>query len=221
MAWLLSKFLPSHGIIHAQEIEIETHTSLNELVDRLPLARELCLVGNVILSVDSSRSLSPMPTVDSLIFDGWQFDGSEQLLNILPRLRSIRGPLLALFVAIVRHSNIGTLLNGVEKLEIYEKEIDAHSIKQWLVVLSCFPRLRSLFVCMLDSSCPSLELADLLANNVEARYHRLVVFSFYISPVRDQTSITDFVSHLRQRLEKVNPSILVQQEHTTGVETWN
>jgi hypothetical protein len=217
--WYQFVLLPIRRILSARYVHIYGDTSLNEFADRFPQVREVYVSENTVLFIDASRSLPLMPTVDTVILGQHQIQGSEHLLSMLPNLRVVQGSLIELFVAVTRHPNIGIMFNGVERLEISVLHKKAHSIKQWRLVPSAFSQLRSLCICIADSVCPSFEVADFLVEYVERSLH-LISFSFYIDTEPDNKDKVEFVSRLRQGLERLDPPIHICRPSNTTLETW-
>jgi len=190
-------------------------------------ANELTCLHNASLSIVDSSLIAPAPLINlrHLIMHH-AAPGLELLLdgNMLPRLHSLRGFTVPLFIAFVRRANQMKTLDTVDHLVIIDQPINEErcfSFKQWHIVLDALPRLRTLLVQLHNSKCPPMAMADLFADYIRRTTRApLTLFSCCIDHSSDADNKEDFINYLEERIEMVCPSVQFAFINPTRLDAW-
>ncbi|CAF3913950.1 unnamed protein product [Rotaria sordida] len=173
----------------------------NELVCQHPasfsMVDSLIMTPTALINLRCLEIHNVVPGLE-LLFDG----------NMLPRLHSLRGLIIPLFVAFASRANQMKTLDTVDHLAITDQgsnEERCFSFKQWHIVLDALPRLRTLLVQLHNGKCPPMVMADLFVNYIKRTTRApLNLFSCCIDHNSDGNNKEDFIIYLEERIE-MNP----------------
>ncbi|CAF4634355.1 unnamed protein product, partial [Rotaria socialis] len=203
-----------------------SNTSLHSIGKLFPNVKELMCTYPASLSMADS-SLAPTPLVNVLhltVLD--VVPGLELLLDgiMLPRLRSIRGMIVPLFVTLARRTNQMRTLDTIDHLEITDQnngDERSFSFKQWYMLLDAVPRLRTLLFQFHNAKCPPIALADLFIDYIRRTIRTpLTLFSCCIDDVNDINSKEHFITRLEEGINMVRPSIQFASISSTRLYAW-
>ncbi|CAF2107011.1 unnamed protein product [Rotaria magnacalcarata] len=203
-----------------------SNTSLHSIGKLFPNVKELMCTYPASLSMANS-SLTPTPLVNVLqltVLD--VVSGLELLLDgiMLPRLRSIRGMIVPLFVTLARRTNQMRTLDTIDHLEITDQnngDERSFSFKQWYMLLDAVPRLRTLLFQFHNAKCPPIALADLFIDYIRRTIRTpLTLFSCCIDDVNDINSKEHFITRLEEGINMVRPSIQFASISSTRLYAW-
>jgi hypothetical protein len=159
--------IPRSGIRHpgiiASNILLHSIGKLFSDANELTFQRSASL-----FMVGSSLAPSPLINLRRLIVKA-VVPGLELLLDgvMLPRLHTLSGLIVPLFVAFARRENQMKTLDTIEQLEITDEpnyDERCFSFKQWHIILDAFPRLRTLLIQIYNPKCPPMGLADIFVD---------------------------------------------------------
>lgn len=152
--------------------------------------------------------------------------GLEYLLDgvMLPRLQSLHGTLLSLFVAFASRANPMKTLDTVDHLMVTEPLNDIEgcfSFKQWHIVLDVLPRLRTLLIQIGSPRCPPIGLAELFLSYIRRTIRSpLTLFSCFLVNRADQEKKEKFINHLRETLVNEYSSIMIASHFSRSLDLW-
>ena len=205
----------------------DPNISLNSIGELFSEADELTLWSPGSLSIDNSALMHPMPVINirRLIIHS-VVPGLELLLDgtVLPRLQSIRGVIVPLFIAFACGTNPMKTLDTVDHLTITDQvssEERCFSFKQWHIVLDVLPRLRTLLVQFYDSKCPPMAMADLLVDYMK-RIARspLTLFSCCIDHSSDAENKERFTTYLEEKIVMICSAVQITTIGRTRLDAW-
>lgn len=178
-----------------------------------------------LLMVDSSLMSTPLINIRRLTVCNVVL-GLELLLDgiMLPRLQSLRGFIVTLFIAFARRANQMKTLDTVDHLVITDQpdnEEQCFSLKQWHTVLDVLPRLRTLLIQLENSRCPPMGLSELFIDYIKRTIRSpLILFSCCINHSSDEVNKKDFVNYLEERIEKECSSVQFASTYSTRLDIW-
>ncbi|CAF1446250.1 unnamed protein product [Rotaria sordida] len=189
----------------------------NELVCQHPasfsMVDSLIMTPTALINLRCLEIHNVVPGLE-LLFDG----------NMLPRLHSLRGLIIPLFVAFASRANQMKTLDTVDHLAITDQgsnEERCFSFKQWHIVLDALPRLRTLLVQLHNGKCPPMVMADLFVNYIKRTTRApLNLFSCCIDHNSDGNNKEDFIIYLEERIEMVCSSVQFALISPTRLDAW-
>jgi len=190
-------------------------------------ANELTCLHPASISMVDSSFMAPTPLINLrhlTIHD--VVPGLELLLdgNMLPRLYSLCGLTIALFIAFARRANQMKTIDTVVRLVITDQSDNLErcfSLKQWYIVLHAFPRLRTLLVQLHNSKCPPMAMADLFVDYIRRTIRTpLTLFSCCIDHCSDMDNKEHFITYLEERIGIVCSSVQLASISPTRLDAW-
>jgi hypothetical protein len=216
--------VPRTGV---HKLGIRTPNVLWHSIGKLfPDVNELtCLHPASLSLVDSSLMPTPLINVRHLIVLD-VVPGLELLLDsvMLPRLHSLRGLIVPLFVAFASRANQMRTLDTIDHLMITDQDDDDEnhfSFKQWHIVLDTLPHLRTLLIQIHNAKCPPMGMADLLIDYIRRTKHMpLTLFSCCIDHLNDMDNKEHFTAYLEEGIEKVCDAVQFASLSPTRLDAW-
>jgi hypothetical protein len=200
--------------------------SLHSLGKLFSETSQLIFVHPASLSmVDSLLTPTPLINLRQLTVDD-VVPGLEFLLDgiMLPRLHSLNGLLLALFIGFARRANQMKTLDTVDHLVITDQtgsDEKCVSFKQWYTVLDVLPRLRTLLIQFHNAKCPPIGLAEFLIDYIKRKIRSpLTLFSCCIDHCSDADNKEHFITYLGDRIGMECSSIQMACVSPTRLDVW-
>jgi hypothetical protein len=219
-----------HGVVPRSGIRHLGVTASNILLHSIGKlfsdANELtCLHPTSLSMVGSSLAPSPLINLRRLIVKA-VVPGLELLLDgtMLPRLHTLSGLIVPLFVAFARRENQMKTLDMIEQLEIADEpnyDERCFSFKQWHIVLGALPRLRTLLIQIYNPKCPPMGLTDILVDYLRRTTRAsLTLFSCCIDDCNDANNKEHFIAYLEKRIEMVCSPVQLASINPTRLDAW-
>jgi hypothetical protein len=201
---------------------------LNSLGKLFSNATELTCLHPASLFMADSSLMEPTPLINlrHLTIHADVLPGLEFLLDgvMLPRLQSLCGHILPLFVAFSRRANQMKTLDTIDHVVITDQSDHTErcfSFKQWNIVLDAFPRLRTLLVQLHNRNCPPIAMADLFVDYIrKTTGASLSLFSCCIDHCGDADNKEQFIIYLENNIEKLFSSIVFTSIGPTRSDAW-
>ncbi|CAF2777293.1 unnamed protein product [Rotaria sp. Silwood2] len=152
--------------------------------------------------------------------------GLEYLLDgiMVPRLKSINGYIVSLFISLIRRTNQMKTLDTVNHLVITDQSIRderCFSFKQWYIVLDAFPRLKTFLIQFHNHICPPITMADLFINYIKRTSQTsLNFFSCCIDHCYNMESKEHFITYLEDKIEILCSPVQLASISPTRLDAW-
>ncbi|CAF3038541.1 unnamed protein product [Rotaria sp. Silwood2] len=152
--------------------------------------------------------------------------GLEYLLDgiMVPRLKSINGYIMSLFISLIRRTNQMKTLDTVNHLVITDQSIRderCFSFKQWYIVLDAFPRLKTFLIQFHNHICPPITMADLFINYIKRTSQTsLNFFSCCIDHCYNMESKEHFITYLEDKIEILCSPVQLASISPTRLDAW-
>jgi len=203
------------------------NVSLHSLGKFFSDANELICLHPASLSMVDSSLMAPAPLINLRYLTIYDVVPGLELLfdgNMLPRLQSLRGITVPLFVTFASRVNQMKTLDTIDRLVITDQRDDAErcfSFKQWHIVLDALPRLKTLLVQFHNPKCPPMTMADLFVNYIRRTIRaRLTLFSCCIDDKSDADNKEHFITYLEERIDMVSTSVQFASIGSTRLDAW-
>jgi hypothetical protein len=190
-------------------------------------ANQLTCVYPASISMINSSLIAPTPlrNLRQLIIRA-VIPGLELLLDgvMLPRLQSLNGLIVPLFIAFARRENQMKTLDTVDHLVITDQsdsDEKCFSFKQWHTVLDVLPRLRTLLIQFHNAKCPPMGMTQFFIDYIKRKIRSpLTLFSCCIDHYIDANSKEHFITYLEERIQMECSCIQMASIGPTRLDVW-